>query len=121
MAWLLLAAASLNVWVLIGILAAAFAVQLIAGEPPCPLCVAQRIALMMCALGPLHMLRGSATAHLLRAMLPPVAASPSSPPWWERRSPRGRCCFISCRAMPGSAARCWGFHLYTWCLIAFVC
>ena len=109
MAWLLLAAASLNVWVLIGILAAAFAVQLIAGEPPCPLCVAQRIALMMCALGPLHMLRGSATAHLLRAMLPPVAASPSSPPWWERRSPRGRCCFISCRAMPGSAARCWGF------------
>jgi disulfide bond formation protein DsbB len=45
------------VWVLVLILAAAFAFQLVAGEPPCPLCVVQRIALIMCALGPLYLLR----------------------------------------------------------------
>jgi disulfide bond formation protein DsbB len=56
MARLYLLAASLNVWVLVLILAAAFGMQLILGEPPCPLCVVQRIALMTCALGPLYTL-----------------------------------------------------------------
>ena len=51
-----LAAATLNVWVLVLVLAAAFAVQLILGELPCPLCVMQRVALMLVALGPLHIL-----------------------------------------------------------------
>ena len=45
MARLYLLAVTLNVWVLVGILAAAFAVQFWSGEPPCPLCVTQRIAL----------------------------------------------------------------------------
>ena len=56
MARLYLLAAALNVWVLVLILVAAFGVQLILGEPPCPLCVVQRVALMLCALGPLYML-----------------------------------------------------------------
>ena len=56
MARLYVLAAALNVWVLVLILAAAFAVQIIAGELPCPLCVVQRIALMLCALGPLYIL-----------------------------------------------------------------
>src|SRR5262249_55636831 len=56
MAQLFLLAAVLNVWVLVLVLTAGFAVQLIAGEPPCPLCMVQRVALMLCALGPLHML-----------------------------------------------------------------
>ena len=56
MAPLFLLAATVNVWVLVLILTGAFGVQLIAGEPPCPLCVVQRIALMMCALGPLYLL-----------------------------------------------------------------
>ena len=37
MAPLFLLAATVNVWVLVVILTAAFGVQLIAGEPPCPL------------------------------------------------------------------------------------
>ena len=53
---LFLLAAAANVWVLVLILAGGFAVQLITGELPCPLCVMQRIALMLCALGPLHIL-----------------------------------------------------------------
>jgi disulfide bond formation protein DsbB len=56
MARLYLLAAAFNIWVLVLILAAAFGVQLVLGEPPCPLCVVQRIALMLCALGPLYML-----------------------------------------------------------------
>jgi disulfide bond formation protein DsbB len=49
-------AASLNVWVILLIFVVAFGMQLMFGEPPSPLCVIQRIALMMCALGPLHLL-----------------------------------------------------------------
>src|SRR5262249_34980254 len=56
MARLYLLAATLNAWVLVLVLAAAFAVQLILGEPPCPLCVMQRFALMLCGLGPLYVL-----------------------------------------------------------------
>jgi disulfide bond formation protein DsbB len=60
-------AATVNVWALILVLAAAFAVQLKTGELPCPLCVMQRIAVMMCALGPLQILTrnraGSLTAQ----------------------------------------------------------
>ena len=61
---LYLLAVTLNVWVLVGILAAAFAVQLWSGEPPCPLCVMQRIALMLVALGPLHILLRAYAAGL---------------------------------------------------------
>ena len=44
MAHLYLLAATVNVWVLVLILAAAFGFQLVAGEPPCPLCVALVVA-----------------------------------------------------------------------------
>jgi hypothetical protein len=47
---------TLNIWVLVGILTAAFAVQFWLGEPPCPLCVMQRIAFMLVGLGLLHTL-----------------------------------------------------------------
>jgi disulfide bond formation protein DsbB len=56
MARLYLLAASCNVWVLVLILVSAFGAQLIFEEPPCPLCVLQRVAFMMCALGPLYTL-----------------------------------------------------------------
>ena len=56
---LYLLAATVNVWVLILILTAAFGFQLIAGEPPCPLCVMQRIALMMCARATVSVATGS--------------------------------------------------------------
>ena len=49
-------AAAANVWALVLIFAGGFAVQLITGELPCPLCVMQRIALILCALGPLPIL-----------------------------------------------------------------
>jgi disulfide bond formation protein DsbB len=121
MARLIVLAAALNVWVLVLVLAAAFGVQLITGELPCPLCVVQRIALMMCALGPLYVLvqardraltgRDIAIGNgiaILAALVGAVAA--------------GRQVLL--HVLPGDAgfgSPVLGLHLYTWCLIAFVC
>ena len=118
---LYLAAATLNVWVLVLVLAAAFAVQLIVGELPCPLCVMQRVALMLVALGPLHVLlrarHGALTVRdaavgngiaILAALLGVIAS--------------GRQMLL--HILPGDAgfgAPVFGLHLYTWCLIAFAC
>lgn len=120
MAPLYLLAATINVWVLVLILAAAFGVQLIAGEPPCPLCIVQRTALMMCALGPLHLLRqardrvlssrdiaiGSGLA-IVAALLGATASTRQ----------------MLLHILPGDqgfGTPFLGLHLYTWCLIAFV-
>jgi disulfide bond formation protein DsbB len=118
---LYLLAAAVNVWVLVLILAAGFAVQLIAGELPCPLCVMQRIALMLCALGPLHILlsardgaltcRAAAVGNgiaIISALLGVVAS--------------GRQVLLHILpGDPGYGQALLGLHLYTWCLIAFAC
>jgi disulfide bond formation protein DsbB len=121
MARLYMLAATLNVWVLVLILAAAFGVQLIAGEPPCPLCVVQRIALMMCALGPLYVLvqardgaltgRHIAVGNGISIISALVGAAVS-----VRQ--------VLLHILPGDqgfGTPLFGLHLYTWCLIAFVC
>lgn len=116
---LYLLAVTLNVWVLVGILAAAFAVQLWLGEPPCPLCVMQRIALMLVGLGPLHILLRARAASLtsrdaaagngmaiVGALLGAVAAS--------------RQILLHIQpGDPGFGSPVFGLHLYTWCFIAF--
>jgi disulfide bond formation protein DsbB len=121
MTQLYLLAATANVWVLVAILAAAFAVQLIAGELPCPLCVMQRIALMLVALGPLHILlrarngtltpRDAAVGNgitIIAALIGTLAS--------------GRQVLL--HILPGDAgfgSPMFGLHLYTWCLVAFAC
>jgi disulfide bond formation protein DsbB len=118
---LYLVAVTVNVWVLVGILAAAFAVQLWLGEPPCPLCVMQRIALMLVALGPLHILLHTYAAGLtsrvaavgqgmaiIAAVLGALAAGRQ----------------IVLHILPGDlgfGSPLLGLHLYTWCFIAFSC
>jgi disulfide bond formation protein DsbB len=121
MATLYLLAATLNVWVLVLILAAAFGVQVIAGEPPCPLCVVQRIALMMCALGPLFTLRQARD----RALAPRDVAIGNgiaiiSALLGAAVSTRQ----VLLHILPGDrgfGSPLLGLHLYTWCVIAFVC
>ena len=120
MAWLYWLAATANVWVMVLILVGAFGFQLIAGEPPCPLCVVQRIALMMCALGPLYMQRqirdrgitgrdvavGGGIA-IMSALLGAVVSTRQ----------------VLLHILPGDqgfGTPFLGLHLYTWCLIAFV-
>jgi disulfide bond formation protein DsbB len=121
MATLYLLASTLNVWVLVLILAAAFVVQVSAGEPPCPLCVVQRIALMMCALGPLFTLRQARD----RALTPRDVAIGNgiaiiSALLGAAVSTRQ----VLLHILPGDrgfGGPLLGLHLYTWCLIAFVC
>jgi disulfide bond formation protein DsbB len=120
MARLYLLAAALNVWVLILILAAALAVQLVAGEPPCPLCVVQRVALMLCALGPLYTLlqarrsvltcRDIAIGNGIAIVSALLGALVSTRQVLLHILPGDR----------GFGSPVMGLHLYTWCLIAFV-
>ena len=100
-------------------MAAAFAVQFWSGEPPCPLCVMQRIALMLVALGPLHILLHAYAAGLtaraaalgqgmgiIGAVLGAVAA--------------GRQILLHILPRdPGFGSPVFGLHLYTWCFITF--
>jgi disulfide bond formation protein DsbB len=118
---LYLLALTLNVWVLVGILTAAFAVQFWLGEPPCPLCVMQRIAFMLVGLGLLHTLlrahagtlasRSIAVGQgmaIIAALLGALAASRQ----------------ILLHILPGDpgfGSPVLGLHLYTWSFIAFSC
>ncbi len=121
MARIYLLAATLNVWVLVLILAAGFGVQLTAGEPPCPLCVLQRIALMLCALGPLYVLlqnrsgaltcRDLAIGNGIAIVSALVGAAISARQVLLHILPGD----------PGFGSPLLGLHLYTWCLIAFIC
>jgi disulfide bond formation protein DsbB len=112
-------AVTLNLWVLVGILTGAFAVQFWLGEPPCPLCVMQRIAFMLVGLGLLHTLLRAHTAGLtscsiavgqgmaiIGALVGALAASRQ----------------ILLHILPGDpgfGSPVFGLHLYTWCFIAF--
>jgi disulfide bond formation protein DsbB len=114
-------AAAANVWVIIGVLGAAVLAQLALGELPCRLCLYQRVALMAAALGPLHMLMAARRGRLsgadiatgsglaIAASLLGVAAS-------------GRQVLLHILpGDPGYGMPVFGLHLYTWCLIAFIC
>ena len=120
MARLYLLAAALNVWVLVLILAAAFGVQLVLGEPPCPLCVVQRIALMLCALGPLYMLLQARDGALTyRSIAIGSGMSIISALVGAAVSTRQ----VLLHILPGDkgfGSPLFGLHLYTWCLIAFI-
>ena len=100
-------------------LTAAFGFQLIAGEPPCPLCVVQRIALMMCALGPLYMLRQARDRVLSSRDIAVGSGIAIVPLCSEQRPPN-----VRCAPHPARRSGFWnpvlGLHLYTWCLIAFI-
>jgi disulfide bond formation protein DsbB len=118
---LYLLAATVNVWVLVLVLAAAFAVQLIAGELPCPLCVMQRIALMLCALGPLHILLRARDGEL-RSRDVAVGGGIAIVSAMLGMMLSGRQVLL--HILPGDSGfgtPMFGLHLYTWCLIAFGC
>jgi disulfide bond formation protein DsbB len=118
---LYLAAATLNVWVVVLVLAAAFAVQFIAGEPPCPLCVMQRIALMLVALGPLYIL-ARAHAGKLSARDAAVGNGMAILAALLGVTASGRQVLLHILpGDPGFGSPVLGLHLYTWCLIAFGC
>ena len=115
-----LLAATANAWVLIFILALAFAVQIIAGELPCPLCVMQRIGLMLCALGPIYMLVRQRSG-ILTARDVSVGGGIGALAGLFGAEASGRQVLL--HILPGDGgfgAPVFGLHLYTWCLIAFL-
>lgn len=117
---LYLLAATCNVWVLVLILASAFGAQLIFGEPPCPLCVLQRVALIMCALGPLYTLLQSRDGGLAyRAITIGSGISIVSALLGAAAATRQ----VLLHILPGDegfGSPLLGLHLYTWSLIAFI-
>ena len=121
MSRLYIVASAANAWVLIALLVGAFADQLITGEPPCPLCVMQRIGMMLAAIGPCHVLmaarRGPLEARdiaigagilVLGSM---VGASVAIRQILLHILPGD----------PGFSTPILGLHLYTWAFIAFAC
>ena len=120
MARLYLLAASCNVLVLVLILVSAFGAQLIFGEPPCPLCVIQRVAFMMCALGPLYTLLQSRDGALrYRAIAIGSGISIVSALLGATAATR----HVLLHILPGDqgfASPLLGLHFYTWSLIAFI-
>jgi len=111
--------AHINVLAICAVLLSAFAVQFLGRELPCPLCILQRMAMLLCALGPAYILlrsragsveaRDFATGYGLSV----VAAVAGS--------------IIAARQVllhivppdPGFGEPVLGLHLYTWSLIIF--
>lgn len=99
-------------YALSGLLAAAFAMQFALRELPCPLCQLQRVFFCALAIGPILNLRfGPRTSHYAMSMLAALAGAA-----------------VSVRQVllhilpgdPGYGSAVFGYHYYTWALIAFV-
>lgn len=120
MARLYLIAATANAWVLMLILVAAFGAQFINGELPCPLCVLQRIGLMLCALGPLYLLIGQRDGEVaVRDVATAGGIGILAALFGVAASTRQVLLHILPND-PGYGSPILGLHLYTWCLIAFL-
>ena len=117
---LYLLAATANVWVLILILAAAFAAQFAFGEPPCPLCVLQRIGLMLCALGPPYLLIGHRDGVLSARDVAIGAGIGILAGLFGAAASTRQVLLHILPNDPGFGTPVLGLHLYTWCLIAFL-
>jgi disulfide bond formation protein DsbB len=93
-------------------LAAAFTIQLMRGELPCPLCLLQRILFAMLAVGPILNIRfGARPAHYALSLLAAVVGAAVA----ARQ--------ILLHIMPGDpgyGSALLGYHYYTWAFIVFV-
>ncbi len=102
---------ALSLYALAGVLAAAFAAQLLLHELPCPLCLLQRVQFAMLAIGPILNVRfGPRPSHYAVSLLTAVLGA-----------------VVSIRQIllhilpgdPGYGIALLGYHYYTWALIGF--
>lgn len=114
-------AATLNAWVLILVLAAALIVQLAVGELPCPLCVLQRIAIMLCALGPLYLLAQNRRAALVHRDIAIACAMSLFGALLGAAISTRQVLLHILPGDPGYGGTVFGLHLYTISLIVFIC
>lgn len=114
-------AAQLEILVLCGVLAGAFGFQFLGHEMPCPLCILQRLFMMLAAVGAAWIVVNAgderrAAEHFATGHGMIILA--------------GLCgSFVSTRQIllhimpsdPGYGGTQFGLHLYTWALVVFVC
>lgn len=112
--------AHFNILAVCGVLLGAFAVQFVEGELPCPLCVLQRMAMLLCALGPAYVLcrgrhgevdTGDFAAGYGMSVLAAVGGATIA----------GRQVLLHVMPPdPGYGEPVLGLHLYSWSFIVFV-
>ena len=103
---------ALSLYAVAGVLAAAFAAQLVLHELPCPLCLLQRILFATLAVGPILNIRfGPRPSHYALSLFAAVAGAVVS----TRQ--------VLLHIMPGDAgygSALLGYHYYTWALLGFI-
>lgn len=112
--------AHLNILTICAVLVGAFVVQFGQGEFPCPLCVLQRMAMMLCALAPAFV--------IMKARAGEVKATDFATGYGMSVIAAVAGAFISIRQIllhivppdPGYGDPVLGLHLYTWALLVFV-
>jgi Disulfide bond formation protein DsbB len=114
-------AAALHAWVLVGILIMAFVEQFSAGEPPCPLCIMQRIAFMLAATGPALLLQAANEGQLQMSDVCKAAGIMICASLLGAAISMRQVLLHILPGSPGYGGIIWGYHLYTWALVAFVC
>jgi disulfide bond formation protein DsbB len=101
----------LGLYAVAAVLAGAFAAQLLLGELPCPLCLLQRIAFAMLAVGPILNVRyGSRPSHYALSLLAAAAGAAFA---------TRQILLHILPGDPGYGTALLGYHYYTWALIAF--
>jgi disulfide bond formation protein DsbB len=112
--------AHFNILAVCGVLLGAFGVQFVEGEMPCPLCVMQRMAMLLCALGPAFI--------ILKARTGAVEVSDFATSYgMSVLAALGGAAIAGRQVLlhivppdPGYGDPVWGLHLYTWSLIVFL-
>lgn len=103
---------ALGLYALAALLTAAFAAQLLLGELPCPLCLLQRVMFALLAIGPILNIRfGARPSHYALSLLAAIVGAAVS----TRQ--------VLLHIMPGDpgfGTALFGYHYYTWALIAFM-
>jgi disulfide bond formation protein DsbB len=110
-----------HVWVLITVLFLALCDQFLMGILPCPLCVLQRIALILAALGPVYVL-GTASRRSFTARDIGIGAGITILASLLGLTISTR--QILLHILPGDTGygpSILGYHLYTWALFIFIC
>ena len=102
---------ALGLYAIAAVLAAAFAAQLWLGELPCPLCLLQRIAFALLAIGPILNVRyGPRPSHYALSLF--AAAIGATVAMRQ----------VLLHIMPGDpgfGSALYGYHYYTWAFIGF--
>ncbi|MBL8799743.1 MAG: disulfide bond formation protein B [Planctomycetia bacterium] len=112
--------AHFNILAVCGVLLGAFGIQFGEGELPCPLCVLQRMAMLLCALGPAYIVQrarsGAVETHDFAtgyglSIIAAVAGAAIA----------GRQVLLHIVPPdPGYGDPVLGLHLYTWSLVVFI-